>query len=261
MHPGHSANYSHDCTILEKRPPGYRSKCGGFVVDWVAGSQEGAARAAQPAPGGNDACPTVVVRTATGMASHMARLSFRLKTFTWERPFDEPWLHALRRARRAPDALLLSFGIWDMQYPPADHPERGLQAFGVAVRRFLEHLGRSLRRYDRRPRLFWLTVMAVTDAKLPEWKRPRMSADLARRYNELAAPMMAHHGVTVIDTFTSGHAHPELSRDGVHSPGSLSHYHAQLFWKALCTDVEDAEALRVGGRELRSAPQHAPRPT
>jgi hypothetical protein len=31
-HPGHGANYSDDCTILEMRPPLRRLKCGGFEL-------------------------------------------------------------------------------------------------------------------------------------------------------------------------------------------------------------------------------------
>jgi hypothetical protein len=89
-----------------------------------------------------------------------------------------------------------------------------------------------------RPRLFWLSVTTVADERLPAWKRPRMSASLARRYNELALPELRRHGVQYIDTHTRGAAHPELSLDGVHFGGAMSRWHAELFWprfwRALC---------------------------
>ena len=47
------------------------------------------------------------------------RLSYRLKTFTWEPAFDDRWLAELRSSSRLPEVLLLGFGIWDMQVPPA----------------------------------------------------------------------------------------------------------------------------------------------
>ena len=61
-----------------------------------------------------------------------------------------------------------------------------------------------------------------------------MNASLARRYNEIAEPVMHRLGATVIDTYTSGLAHPELSRDGVHASGGLLEHHTQLFWDRLC---------------------------
>ena len=88
-----------------------------------------------------------------------------------------------------------------------------------------------------------------------------MSAALARRYNELAAPEMERHGVAVVDTYTSGLTHAHLSRDGVHAPGTLSRHHAQLFWRQLCEGAERSASLRLPNlardelrhRELRLA--------
>ena len=175
-----------------------------------------------------------------------ARLSFRLKTFTWEPEYDVRWLKALKHVRRPPDALLLSFGIWDMQYPPADDPEKGLLSFETALVAFLDRLERATRRLGRRTEVFWLSVTAVADARLPEWKRPRMSAALAKRYNEIAAPHLQRHGVRLIDTYTSGLANPELSRDGVHFAAPVARHHSQLFWRSLCAAVE--ESHRKGQR-------------
>lgn len=252
LHPGHSANYSRDCTLVEARPPSGRKKCGGFAFDSVRAS---AARANAVHPmalvNPNDASPP------SGAASIAARLSFRLKTFMWEPAFDRPWLEALRRARRLPDVLLLSAGIWDMQYPPTDDPGRGAAAFVDSLRRFLaaldeavdEAVGRrgsgggdadggalSSRLRARRPRIYWLTVTAVADEKLPLWKRSRMSVARSREYNERALPELRRSGIVPIDTFASGAAHPELSVDGVHFPGPLSHYHAKLTWHTMCAD-------------------------
>lgn len=80
------------------------------------------------------------------------------------------------------------------QYPPGDQPETGEEAFVASLRRFLTALDaaldaavarlRRVRTYGappRRPRVFWLTVTGVSSAKLPKWKRPRMSAQRARR--------------------------------------------------------------------------------
>ena len=245
VHMGHFANYSTDCAIVESRPPLRRPKCGGFAFDWwpdpTARTGAAAVRAVASA----------LPSTAARKRPH---LSFRLKTFTWEPEFDRSWLRAIRRARVLPDALLLSFGIWDMQYPPDNEPGRGVDAFRSALRNFLSAFEAALdpRPYRhrvtrgdaddaaensalrRRPRLFWLTVPAVSQQRLPEWKRPRMNAALARQYNAVAAPELRRAGITVIDTFESGLAHPELSLDGVHSPGPLSAFHSQLFWRALC---------------------------
>ena len=210
-----------------------------------SGSPSGLVRPVHTLVGGaNDA---FAGRAASDTA---ARLTFRLKTFAWEPEFDEQWLRSLRRGRRLPDALLLSFGIWDMQYPPENDPEKGLVAFATALHRFLASLDKALgggseasvrsgtaSQLDgrtRRPKLYWLSVTAVADMRLPAWKSPRMSAALARRYNEVALPELRRYGVTYVDTHTSGAARADLSVDGVHFTGELSRVHARLFWEALC---------------------------
>jgi len=254
-HPGHSANYSLDCALVEARPPLQRRKCGAFAFDGFLPTAGGGPVRVAHLNDANDASPAV------GAAIDIVRLSFRLKTFTWEPAFDEPWLASLRRMRRLPDVLLLSSGIWDMQYPKEGgvelgangfvgdetlgregtkrvwSQELGANAFVVALRRFLTALRAAIGTARGQPRLLWLTVTAVSDAKLPLWKRPRMSTALARRYNELALPELRRAGVTPIDTFTSGAAHPELSTDGVHFPGPLSRHHAQLVWDAMCAST------------------------
>ena len=232
LHPGHGANYSEGCTIWENRPPLERRKCGGFAFDWVKDSgREPRVRAVHTGTNrDNDMSPPV-------KSALNARLSFRLKTFAWEPQFDEPWLQALRNSRRLPDAILFSFGIWDMQYPPENSYSKGLVAFSANLRRFLGELERALnenRAGAPRPRLYWLSVTAVADQRLPAWKRPRMSVALARQYNELALPILTKHGIQYIDTHSSGAAHPELSRDGVHFQGALPRQHTQLFWEPLC---------------------------
>ena len=226
QHPGHAANYSSNCTLIERRPPLRRPKCGAFAFD---ASGHGTVHAAVLAATPSDAWP----------ASSDLRLSFRLKTHTWEPEFDRPWLASLRHARRLPDVLLLSCGIWDMQYPPENDPSQGAAAFVTALRRFLVALDGAMRgsaqsRRWRRPRIFWLSVTAVADAKLPAWKRPRMSAAFARQYNALASPELKRAGIEVVDTFSSGVERPDLSIDGVHFAGALSRRHARLFWEAVC---------------------------
>ena len=126
VHPGHSANYSQDCTLMERRPPLRRSKCGGFTFDHVPSAPgrlrpvlladpNDASPAAAPVSGAAQAEAATSRGGGFGTAAALVRLSFRLKTFTWEPEFDVPWLRALRRSARMPDVLLLSFGIWDMQ--------------------------------------------------------------------------------------------------------------------------------------------------
>jgi hypothetical protein len=195
----------------------------------------------------NDSSPPEARGGERSSHTSTARLSYRLKTFTHEPAFDSPWFDALRHAARLPDLLLLSSGIWDMQYPPDDAPSKGADAFVNALRAFLAELesalqpahprGRHRMRTRRLPRIFWLTVTAVSDAKLPQWKRPRMSTERARQYNALALPLLRRAGIVPVDTFTSGAAHPELSADGVHFPGAVSRHHSQLFWDAACRDV------------------------
>ncbi len=248
-HAGHFANYSVDCRLTESRPPTRRPKCGGFAFD-VQLDPRSRPPLVQPAPLG--------APVGAGGRAETARLTYRLKTFTWEAEFDAPWLRELERSSRLPDVLVLSFGIWDMQYPPdvleaaqpaeaaAGPSSRGADAFVAALRRFLSSLRRALDAARRRggsgdnaaslPRIYWLTVTAVTQAALPAWKRPRMSAAEARRYNELAAPLLDRAGIAVIDTYSSGFAHPELSVDGVHFPGALSRHHARLLLRSACRE-------------------------
>ena len=89
-HPGHGANYSDDCTILEMRPPLRRLKCGGF--EYSAPLSTGGARDAYRA---GRVLPS---RWAVPRAERQLRMSYRLKTFTWEAAFDEPYLEWLRRS-------------------------------------------------------------------------------------------------------------------------------------------------------------------
>jgi len=276
-HPGHGANYSEDCTILETRPPLRRLKCGGF--EYSAPLFTGGAR---------DTYRTgrvVPWRLAGARAERQLRMSYRLKTFTWEEAFDEPWLDWLQRLPRLPDVLLMGFGVWDMQYPagiPAGHAgpgdiaagieafNRSLHKFTAALRRVWptlapgpahggggggggggsggggggggdgdgdgEQRGRPWRRAKppRLPRVLWLTVSAISSSKLPAWKRPVMNADVARIYNERAAPIFQQLGIEIVDTYSSGLHHPELSADGVHFPGALSRQHAQAFLRTVC---------------------------
>jgi hypothetical protein len=238
VHPGHFANYSEGCGHFEARPPTRRRKCGAFTFDASFGSPR--VHPVKLAADPNNASPRYGSSLAQGHTDAAARLSYRLKTFTSEPEFDRPWLEALQTASRLPDVLLLSAGIWDMQYPPGEDATRGARAFKHALRHFLTALDGALRhatslnRALQRPRLFWLTVTAVSDAKLPAWKRPRMNVEIAREYNKLAAPELERAGILTIDTFTSGALHPELSADGVHFPGPVSQYHSQLFWDAIC---------------------------
>ena len=144
VHPGHSANYSQDCTLTERRPPLRRSKCGAFTFDSDPSSPGRLRPVLLMEP--NDASPgaaTVgvaaeVPSTAARWpqtAAPLVRLSFRLKTFTWEPEFDVPWLRALRHAARMPDVLLLSFGIWDMQVRPMAVRPRALHSLPTVQRR------------------------------------------------------------------------------------------------------------------------------
>ena len=107
-HPGHGANYSEDCTIFETRPPLRRLKCGGF--EYSAPLSTGGAR---------DAYRTgrvVPSRWAAPRAERQLRMSYRLKTFTWEAAFDEPYLEWLRRS---PRPLGLGVGAGSARQPSA----------------------------------------------------------------------------------------------------------------------------------------------
>ncbi|KAL3928699.1 MAG: hypothetical protein SGPRY_002280 [Prymnesium sp.] len=131
-HPGHSANYSEGCFLMERRPPQGRLKCGAFVYQIRLSSD--AQRAGQVRRA------NVVSRQAGDL-----QLSFRLKTFVWEPSFDEVWFAELLAWPRLPSVLLLGFGMWDMQYPPANDPEAGVAAFGSALDTFLTRLQQALR--------------------------------------------------------------------------------------------------------------------
>lgn len=234
-HPGHSANFSEGCTIMEARPPTNRSKCGGF--EFVVPLARGGDVAAAWAPGrvaGRAAGALGSPPPPGGAAPRRLRLSYRLKTFTWEPLFDDPFLTALPSG--TPDVLLTSFGIWDMQYPPSGEAALGLGAFNASLRHFVAAVQEAWGRRGGGPqtRQMWLTVTAVSDAKLPDWKRPRMSTQRAREYNLLAAPLLRAHGFEVVDTFSIGLKYPEESRDGVHYPGRVSRLQTQLLMKTLC---------------------------
>ena len=75
VHPGHSANYSTNCTLMDSRPPTRRPKCGGFDLV-VPDSDE---------PGSIRSLPSAAAPLSTvPLLSTDLRLSFRLKTFAWE---------------------------------------------------------------------------------------------------------------------------------------------------------------------------------
>merc|ERR1712183_639263 len=133
----------------------------------------------------------------------------------WEPAFDEPWFNAFARLQRPPDVLLLSSGIWDMQYPPESKPEAGLGAFNRSLQQFIVRLQHAIdasvglqhainasvgspgARVALPPRLFWLTVTGVSNRRLPIWKRPLMTSDRAREYNKLAEPLLRSAGVDI----------------------------------------------------------------
>ena len=73
---------------MEARPPLLRPKCGAF--DFVVQLPTERAGMVQPtmAQGVLQPLPLHLA------AERLLRLSFRLKTFTWESEFDEPWLRA-----------------------------------------------------------------------------------------------------------------------------------------------------------------------
>ena len=225
LHPGHSANYSWECCVMQRRPPLRRLKCAGFTYD---APMQGSSFVRVPLlTDVND--PSAVDTDGLGMA----RLSFRLKTFTWEPEFDDIWLRNVQSLQRLPDVLVISSGIWDMQYPPDGIPDRGANEFVRALRYFLTRLRKALHGRAS-PRVFWLSVTAVANSRLPLWKRSTMSLALARRYNQLASPVLRQFGVEMIDTFTSGAAHAEQSIDGVHFRAPVAHYHTQLLWETVC---------------------------
>jgi len=241
VHPGHSANYSSGCQLYERRPPLDRLKCGAFNYEYPLGGIGTRERHVEVAGS---------MPTRQHPDHDILQLSFRLKTFAWEPRFDEEWFRTLRSIPTLPTVLLLGFGVWDMQYPAGGTPEAGVDAFEDALKTFLGRLEQTLRtklraiarakgvpvRRLRKPRIYWLTVAAISSSKLPEWKKHRMNAGLAQRYNEVARPQLQRRGIEIIDTFSSTLANPLLSIDGVHFPGVVSKHHTQLFLRATCTN-------------------------
>ena len=139
VHPGHGANYSDDCTIFETRPPLRRLKCGGF--EYAAPlTQDDLHRT------GRVVTPERLAGAGLGRMRQL-RMTYRLKTFTWEEEFDTPWLESLRHAPRLPDVLLLGFGVWDMQYPPDGDVVAGIEV--LLLRALQTRTVRESQRYCR----------------------------------------------------------------------------------------------------------------
>ena len=121
-----------------------------------------------------------------------------------------------------------------MLYPP--------RGGGSAVYAFNSSLHHFATQYERvlystgaaPPLLVWLSVGAISAERLPDWKRGRMTSELARAFNDVAVPIMSRLGAKVIDTYALSSAHPELSHDGVHYPGRVSHEHTQQVLRAMC---------------------------
>ena len=102
LHPGHAANYSDSCLLFERRPPLGRLKCGAFGFQYplmhpLAQHREGHVLPDSTAYG---ATAVETTRAQLDRAVGRLRLSFRLKTFSWEPAFDEAWLQQLRESRR-----------------------------------------------------------------------------------------------------------------------------------------------------------------
>ena len=124
-HPGHSANYSDNCVLFERRPPTLRSKCAAFEFVAALPSRRrrrlhrvSALRSLAFVQPNATAGPYRPLSPPPRKRGEVMRLGFRLKAFAWEAGFDEPWLRALAdEAAALPDAIVLSFGLWDMQYP------------------------------------------------------------------------------------------------------------------------------------------------
>lgn len=277
-HPGHSANFSDGCQVVDRRPPSYRPKCGAFeliTARSLHSPRRLTDRMSDPRLGQQPVTllPANTVAPFAPLSEHAMgrrlRLSYRLKTFAWEESMDRNWLDALRRSPRLPDVIVLSFGLWDMQYPPPRASLGGATAFNASLWTFLEELHQALldarqqldqvqtmaatrapdkedgssngaidsgqlligastalRGHNTQPLIVWLSVGAISAGALPKWKRPLMTSEFSRAYNELAMPAFAKYGISVIDTFTESSNHPELSPDGVHYPGDVSRYHS-----------------------------------
>lgn len=291
-HPGHSANYSDGCQLIDYRPPTRRPKCGAFellTAHWphrlrrLASRVAGRVRPMVASLAAGAVAPLSPLRLQA--SGRRLRLSYRLKTFAWEEEYDRPWLSALRHAPRLPDVIVLSFGLWDMQYPPAGAAPGGASAFNSSLWTFLaefhgaiddarRRMGQPVRlsgnaaagqnrrvggrergeqeepragasRGGPRPHVVWLSVGAISAAALPAWKRPLLTSETARAYNALAAPALAFWGVTVVDTFRQSARHPHLSSDGVHYPGAVSRHHAQELLRAVLPHCVSTAAAGV----------------
>uniref|UniRef100_A0A7S0IP49 SGNH hydrolase-type esterase domain-containing protein n=1 Tax=Calcidiscus leptoporus TaxID=127549 RepID=A0A7S0IP49_9EUKA len=164
----------------------------------------------------------------------------------------------IRRATRIPEAIVFSFGLWDMLYPPGNDVEQGVAAFNHSVRRFVDSLVRSLtwaaRRFDGggngapsarlfkaspwsivpAPQLIWININSISAEALPSWKQPRMTAQLSRAYNAQATDVLRDAGLVVVDAYSLSHAHPKDSVDGVHYPGCVSHELTQQVSQTIC---------------------------
>ncbi|CAK9066017.1 unnamed protein product, partial [Durusdinium trenchii] len=143
IHPGHFANFSTDCTVLQRRPPTNRSKCAGF--DYLV-THKGE------------------VQPFTAIAGKL-RFTYRLKTFTSDETFDAAALDEAFDSR-PPGLVLLNCGLWDMQYPPGGSPPEGLEQFERHLSHFLDDLYNRLGPHQN-TRVFWLTLPALASEKLP----------------------------------------------------------------------------------------------
>mmetsp|Transcript_7423 Transcript_7423/g.23690 ORF Transcript_7423/g.23690 Transcript_7423/m.23690 type:complete len:364 (+) Transcript_7423:36-1127(+) len=266
-HPGHSANYSDNCVLFESRPPTLRSKCAAFEFVAALPSRRrrrlhrvSALRSLAFVQPNATAGPYRPLGPPPRKRGEVMRLGFRLKAFAWEAGFDEPWLHALAdEAAALPDAIVLSFGLWDMQYPQQAGSSSGASvaeraaAFAAALQTFLSRLGDAIdaalarlsaRRERKRPRLLWLSVGAIASRALPAWKVKLLHSNLSRAFNDAAAPLLRRAGVSVLDMYTESSAHPEASPDGVHYPGAVSRSHAQRLLRQLLPGCRRAEGSR-----------------
>ena len=272
IHAGHSANYSLGCARVQTRPPLNRSKCAAFEytmrLDAGAGgavvplSQAGGRRSHPPSGADGE-----LLLSAPSSRRGELQLSFSLKTFGWEPAFDEDWLRALRSARRRPDAIVVGFGLWDMLYPPANDPTRGVDHFRAALARFARELraalgdgrrsgpvgtastrGTSSSAFPRGTRVYWLTLPAIAASRLPAWKRGRMSDEYARAYNAALAAEFSSSTWRVVDTYRATLSHgAEDTADGIHYGRASLDYTRQLL-ADLCRD--ETRDVPDGGRSL-----------
>ena len=276
VHPGHAANFSTNCARMESRPPLHRRKCSAFELSaplptvrtpYAAGALAAGTLATAEASRSDG---RIKRRLLKQVHARRLRLSFRLKAFGWESDLDERILSELEQSPRLPDALIVGFGLWDMQYPPGFDPpssgtpmlgaasaaalrRAGLVAFNASARRYVRALSGVLRRgaaqgaaqggslanggkgrRRRTTRLLFLRVGALSSERLPPWKRSHMDSELSVQYSAILSDAIAPYGWRMLDTFSSGASHPEESPDGVHYPGRISHYHTHLMLNAIC---------------------------